>query len=229
MAGTRLTNPLALAVLVLLFERPMHPYEMSTTLRTRRKQDSIKLNYGSLYSVVASLEKYGLIEVKESVREGNRPERTVYQLTPAGEAKATGWLSELLSTPAKEYTRFEAALSLIGAIEPDDAIRQLELRLGTLILQQRADDGIRSALPADFPRIFVIEGEYQRALLDAEVAFVRKLIADLKSENLTGIKQWRRMHELHAAGATAEEIADELSAMTPDMTDWLEDPTTSTP
>jgi len=228
MAGTRLTNPLALAVLVLLFERPMHPYEMSTTLRARRKEDSIKLNYGSLYSVVASLEKYGLIEVKESGREGNRPERTVYQLTPAGEVKATGWLSELLSTPAKEYTRFEAALSLIGAIEPDDAIRQLELRLGTLILKQRADDGIRCAMPAAFPRIFMIESEYQRALLDAEVTFVRSLIADLKSEDVTGIKQWRRMHELRAAGATADEIAAELSAMTPGVTDWLEDPTTRT-
>jgi DNA-binding PadR family transcriptional regulator len=226
MAEARLSNPLALAVLVLLFERPMHPYEMSTTLRYRRKEDSIKLNYGSLYSVVASFEKSGLIEVKESVREGNRPERTVYQLTPAGETKATAWLSELLSTPVKEYTRFEAALSLIGAIDPDDAIRQLELRLGSLILQQRADDGIRSAVPAGFPRIFMIESEYQRALLDAEVQFVRNLITDLKSENLTGVKQWRRMHELRSAGVPADEIFAELTAMTAGSTDWLEDPTT---
>ena len=32
MAHRRITNPLALAVLVLLWERPMHPYEMSRTL-----------------------------------------------------------------------------------------------------------------------------------------------------------------------------------------------------
>ena len=87
MATPRMTNPLALAVLVLLYERPMHPYEMSTTLRERRKEDSIKLNYGSLYSVVASLQKPGLIEARETLREGNRPERTIYAISEPGKAR----------------------------------------------------------------------------------------------------------------------------------------------
>src|SRR3954451_4289124 len=114
MSAVRLSNPLALAVLALLEERPMHPYEMSTTLRERHKEDSIKLNYGSLYSVVASLLKYGLIAVQETVREGNRPERTIYTITRDGRAKMTGWLAELVSTPAREFTGFEAALSLMA-------------------------------------------------------------------------------------------------------------------
>ena len=36
MAKKRRSNPLALAVLVLLFERPMHPDEIATTLRQRQ-------------------------------------------------------------------------------------------------------------------------------------------------------------------------------------------------
>ena len=52
-------NPLALAVLICLYERPMHPYEVATTLRQRQKHESVRLNYGSLYAVVASLEKRG--------------------------------------------------------------------------------------------------------------------------------------------------------------------------
>ena len=55
MTRRRVSNPLALAVLGCLTERPMHPYEISTTLRSRGKEQSIKLNYGSLYSVVESL------------------------------------------------------------------------------------------------------------------------------------------------------------------------------
>src|SRR6478735_1352117 len=62
MAARSRSNPLALAVLALLWERPMHPYEMSMTLRERRKDESVKLNFGSLYSVVDSLVKHGLIE-----------------------------------------------------------------------------------------------------------------------------------------------------------------------
>src|SRR3954454_17820412 len=84
MSRRRVSNPLALAVLGCLAERPMHPYEISTTLRTRGNEHSIKLNYGSLYSVVESLQKHGLISARETTREGRRPERTVYEISPEG-------------------------------------------------------------------------------------------------------------------------------------------------
>src|SRR5580658_8328996 len=93
------TNPLALAVLICLYERPMHPYEVAATLRQRRKDESVRLNYGSLYAVVGSLEKQGLIETSEVEREGRLPERTVYRITEAGRVEAHDWLAELLSRP----------------------------------------------------------------------------------------------------------------------------------
>ena len=113
MSRRRVSNPLALAVLSCLHERPMHPYEISTTLRTRGKEQSIKLNYGSLYSVVESLQKHGLITSVETTREGRRPERTVYEITPAGVDEFEDWLSELLSTPVRDYHSLEAGLSLM--------------------------------------------------------------------------------------------------------------------
>ena len=85
-----ISNPLALAVLACLHERPMHPYEMASTMRERGKEQSIKLNYGSLYTVVDSLARSGLIEAMEATREGRRPERTVYRLTEAGRGSAPG-------------------------------------------------------------------------------------------------------------------------------------------
>src|SRR5690348_16719321 len=133
MARRRVSNPLALAILTLLEERPMHPYEMSMTMRERRKGDSIRLNYGSLYSVVEALTRHGLIEAQATVRAGRRPERTVYAITDAGRLEVTDWLSELISTPEKEYTRFEAALSLLGALPVDDVVRLLRIRLDTLV------------------------------------------------------------------------------------------------
>ncbi len=81
MASRNRSNPLALAVLICLYERPMHPYEVATTLRQRNKHESVRLNYGSLYAVVASLEKRGLIAAQETMRAGRLPERTVYALT----------------------------------------------------------------------------------------------------------------------------------------------------
>ena len=80
-----ISNPLALAVLACLHERPMHPYEMAATMRERGKEQSIKLNYGSLYTVVDSLAKHELITAVEARREGRRPgqlERIVYRPDP---------------------------------------------------------------------------------------------------------------------------------------------------
>ncbi len=88
------SNPLALAVLVLLFERPMHPYEIAATLKMRRQEKSIKLRYGSLYTVIDGLLKDGSIAVKETVREGRRPERTIYQITAAGLERMRSWLRD---------------------------------------------------------------------------------------------------------------------------------------
>ncbi len=99
----RFSNPLALAVLVLLYERPMHPYEMATTLRERGKEQSIKLNYGSLYTVIEQLLREQWIGVKEILKEGRRPEKTIYELKPAGETELIDWMRELVSSPVKEY------------------------------------------------------------------------------------------------------------------------------
>src|SRR5437763_2663795 len=100
----RVSNPLALAVLGCLSERPMHPYEISTTLRTRGKEQGIKLNYGSLYAVVESLQRHDLIQARETSRDGRRPERTVYEITAAGLEEFEDWLAELLSTPVRDFT-----------------------------------------------------------------------------------------------------------------------------
>src|SRR3954452_2644502 len=223
MGTVRLSNPLALAVLALLEERPMHPYEMSTTLRERHKEDSIKLNYGSLYSVVASLQKYGLITVQQTVREGNRPERTIYAITDAGRTKMVDWLSELISTPAREFTTFEAALSLMGALSPDEVIRLLDIRLSSLQVKKQFLEGMAAAMPSNFPRIFTIENEFQYSLLTSELTFVRGLLHDLRTEQLSGIKFWRRMHELRATDAGPQEINETLRAEFPMDFTWMED------
>src|SRR3954452_13305451 len=138
MTRRRVSNPLALAVLSCLSERPMHPYEISTTLRSRGKEDSIKLNYGSLYSVVESLQKHGLIAPRETTRAGRRPERTVYEITDAGTAEFEDWLAELLSTPVREFTSLEAGLSLLPGLPPDEVLRLLDKRCDNLRIELRS-------------------------------------------------------------------------------------------
>lgn len=207
MTRRRVSNPLALAVLSCLAERPMHPYEISTTLRTRGKEKSIKLNYGSLYAVVDSLQKHGLIEPKETLRDGRRPERTVYAITPAGYTEFEDWLSELLAVPTREFTSLEAALSLMGGLRPGEVARLLDERIGRLTIEIRADRAtVDVAREQGVPDMFLVEGLLRIAMLEAEMRFVEQLVHDIRSGNLPGVTTWATLHDLLADGHTAEEI-----------------------
>jgi DNA-binding PadR family transcriptional regulator len=206
------SNPLALAVLSCLTERPMHPYEISTTLRSRGKENSIKLNYGSLYAVVESLSKHGLIRSRETTREGRRPERTVYEITEAGVTECEDWLAELLSTPVRDYASLEAGLSLMPVLEPDEVARLLGERAERLRMELRAIDASHSvSADAGLPDLFLVESLYRRSMLAAELDFVSALAESIRSSALVGTKEWRRIHELKARGVTWEQITGDLA------------------
>ena len=185
-------NPLALAVLVCLYEKPMHPYEVAQTLRTRAKEQSVRLNYGSLYAVVESLEKKGFIKATGTVREGKRPQRTVYEITDEGSLEMTDWLTELIGTPNKEYPAFQAGLSFIPALDPDDALAALRRRAEALSIKLAAmRAAMQAARDAGLPRIFELESEYEERTLSAEFAFVRALVEEMENGTLEGLELWR--------------------------------------
>jgi hypothetical protein len=173
----------------------MHPYEMASTMRARGKGDSVKLNYGSLYTVVEAMRRQGLIEAQETGREGKRPERTVYRITDAGSEELVDWLRELLSVPDKEYLRFEAGLSYLPVLAPPDAVAVLRTRCDRLgqELCRRRDDRARVD-QLGLPRLFVVEHEYMTALVEAELAWTRALLADIEAGSLDGIELWRGFH-----------------------------------
>lgn len=197
----RPSNPLALAVLVLLYERPMHPYEIACTLRERHKEASIKLNYGSLYTVIEQLQRERFIFPLETLREGKRPEKTVYELTSSGETELIDWMRELVSDPVKEYPQFEAALSLIPALPPDEVVELLEIRVNLLkkVLENSGEEG-RLCKAMRLPRLFSLEREYHSEMTRAECRFSEQLLADIKRD-VGGLKSgWIELRKNLARG-----------------------------
>ena len=195
MAARNRNNPLALAILICLYERPMHPYEVATTLRQRHKQESVRLNYGSLYNVVASLEKRGLIVPQETVRAGRLPERTVYGLTASGRIETHDWLTELISTPVKDYPAFEAALSFLPALPPGDVVALLRERAEHLEVELAQAGATRERNEkAHVPRLFWVEDEFRTMLREAELAYVRRLVSDIESGSIEGLEWWAAIH-----------------------------------
>ncbi|WP_042381971.1 PadR family transcriptional regulator [Streptacidiphilus melanogenes] len=186
MARRKISNTLALAVLGLLREQPMHPYEMASTLRERHKDGSFKINSGSLYDTVEALVRHGWIEPVETAREGRRPERTVYATTELGQSEFVDWIDELLRTPVAEYPKFMAAVSYLGALGPDRAAEALAERAGHLV--ERIEE--TGAVLADtvgsgkVPRLFMIEVECALHAWEAELAWTRRTIDEIRDGSL---------------------------------------------
>ena len=186
MARRKIANTLALAVLGLLQEQPMHPYEMASTLRERHKDSSFKVNSGSLYDTVEALDREGWIEPLETERDGRRPERTVYAFTALGQREFLGWIDELIAVPVPEYPKFIAAVSYLGALGPDRAGQALAQRAGHL--ERRIEE--TAAALADtlgsgrVPRLFMIEVECALHSWEAELAWTRRTIDEIRDGTL---------------------------------------------
>ncbi len=199
----KVSNLLALSLLTLLVERPMYPYEMAAALRERGKDNAIKINWGSLYTVVQNLEKHGFIDALEVAREGRQPERTTYQITDEGRAELKDWLRELLSVPEREYTRFEAALGDSGILPPDELIDLLQQRLDALDAANAEHQAGLDALVKTIPRLFLIESEYYLAQRRAEAEWVRGLLTEFTDGTFPGMDAWRHFH---ATGPVPDEV-----------------------
>jgi DNA-binding PadR family transcriptional regulator len=200
MAKRKVGNLLALAVLSYLMRGPMHPYELSRTLRDNDDGRSIKFNHGSLYMVVRQLAEAGFIVERETSRAGQRPERTVYAITDDGRREMRDWLRELVEEPRHEYPQFVAALSLIAALPPDDVVDLLRRRLVRLA-DQRVEIRrlIDDTLAAQVHPLFLVEEEYRLGLLEAESSFVERLIERITHPDTGWGPLWAQFHR-EAAG-----------------------------
>jgi DNA-binding PadR family transcriptional regulator len=201
-------NLLALAVLSTLIGKPMHPYEIASVMRERGKDQDLKVKWGSLYTVVQNLEKHGFVEAAETVRQGGRPERTVYRLTEAGHAEVKDWVRELVGVPEPEYPRFKAGLSNLLVLDPDDAMQLLQTRLTALEPQLAAARAEITRFSQELPRLLLIETEYDLAVREAEAAWTRSVLDELKSGAMPGVEQWRAWHQTGEIPAELVEMAE---------------------
>jgi DNA-binding PadR family transcriptional regulator len=195
------SSPLALAVLSLLHGAPLHPYGMQRLLKLWGKDHVINVGQrANLYKTIKRLDQAGLIAVRQTERDQQYPERTVYELTEAGRRAAAEWLTEMLAKPRNEYPQFPAALSFIMLLSPAEAAVVLEQRASAL----RAElAGIEADLAdtAALPRIVLLDDEYRRGMVTAELAWIDGVLADLRG----GALSW-----------SYEEFADVASHLQPD-------------
>ena len=196
------SSPLALAVLSLLHAAPLHPYAMQRLLKEWGKDNVINVGQrANLYKTIKRLLQGGLIAVRQTERDQQYPERTVYELTEAGRRAAHDWLTDMVVRPRNEFPQFPAALSFLMMLMPDEARAALEQRASTLRAQLSAIVANLASLEPTLPRVTLMDDEYVQAMISAELTWIDGVVADLGS----GALSW-----------SYEELAELGAQMTPE-------------
>ena len=198
MKGTTRPSPLALAVLGLLSGGPLHPYRMERLLKEWGKDQVVRVGQrANLYSTIKRLRAAGAVAVRQTERDQQYPERTVYEITNEGRDLLLECLAETVSTPRNEFPEFPAALSFLMLLGPQGAARNLEKRAERLEATVAALDESLESFSRTIPRITLIETEFQRAVAAAELEWVHEVLDDLQ----TGTLSWTEADFATAADA----------------------------
>ncbi|MCP2260442.1 Virulence activator alpha C-term [Streptoalloteichus tenebrarius] len=175
----RALTPLAMAVLELLHEHPMHPYEIQQTMRERQTHDRriAKVRVGSLYHTIERLNRLDLVEAVETTREGRRPERTVYRITDAGRDAFADRLAGMVALTADEYPEFTMAVAFLHQLEPEAALAKLNVRRTHLTGELATLRAVQAALSESVPeRMYWLDVEYRIAMREAELNWVTSVL-----------------------------------------------------
>jgi DNA-binding PadR family transcriptional regulator len=204
-------------VLALACEEPMHPYRMQTLIKQRGKDLIANVaQRNSVYQTIDALTRAGLLAVRETSRDENRPERTVYEATAQGREALQSWVRAGLASPAREFPEFPAVLSVLyGVRGAEDLAGLLETRVAAL--EERLAE-LEKPAPG-VPRLFLLEAEYMAAMVRAEVRWLRGVVADVRAGRLAfpTVKELLRLAEV-PGGPTEEAIRRMASEMQPQAT-----------
>ncbi|MCL2516303.1 MAG: PadR family transcriptional regulator [Microbacteriaceae bacterium] len=200
-------TPLAMSALALLNERPMHPYEMYQTLIQRSEDRIVKVRPGSLYHTVNKLEELGLVRATGTEREGNRPERTTYEITEKGNLALAERIAGVIEAPEYEFPVFPVAISQAHNLPRETVVNLLERRLQQL--ESRRSEigaGLRKLGLTDLPRKYWLDVDYLRSQYDAEHRWLERVVADIRSGEL----DWgEAKHAAHPGATSTSETKDD--------------------
>ena len=199
MSANGMLPPLAVLVLGLVAERPMHPYEMFQTTIERREDRLVKFRPGTLYHTVDRLSDKELIEVHDVEREGNRPERTIYRITATGRAALARSLEQLLEGHPTEYPQLYLALSEAHGLPRTRVIELLTTRLTQMCAElENLRVGAAEAADSGKAEMFYLDIGCRITTLSAQIDWLRGLLERLTNHSIA----WLDDPDFRAVGAS---------------------------
>ena len=160
-----------LLILWLLAEQPLHGYRVRKILSDAGFAFWFRVEDAAIYAMLRSLVKQGLARVLGEEREGQRPNRTVYRITPAGRRALRDGLLAAWRELEPSREAFAAALAAADEFEAAELDHLLAERRSALDRRRSRLDRAACGAPSGFL------ARREAVLLEAEIAWLDKEIA----------------------------------------------------
>ncbi|HZA75118.1 MAG TPA: PadR family transcriptional regulator [Acidimicrobiales bacterium] len=152
-------------VLAMLAKEPSYGYELRARLRQALGPLGEAMNPGQIYVTLTRLEKAGLVTSERAEGLADRPDRTVYALTPPGQQRVAEWLAEV-SWPKPDLAEFHLKLVAAAAAGLADPLGIVDAQRRELLRRLRDAQRAAMAEPDGSDAGLLLEGVVLRLQAD---------------------------------------------------------------
>jgi DNA-binding PadR family transcriptional regulator len=170
-----------LVLLGLLHERPLYGYEIKQIIE-EHMGDWTSIAFGSIYFALDKLSDEKFVEKVATEQEGNRPSRSIYQITGTGEEEFMRLLRESWQCLEREYYDIDICLFFLDRLSLSEVNKYLQARLNRLekslaYLQQHEAEQLNNPhIPPQARAIF----NHSRVHIQSEYEWTKELLRSLE-------------------------------------------------
>ena len=114
---------------------PLHGHQIRQQAQSDRTEYWADIQPGSVYGALKRLANEDLVREVRTEKVGNRPERTIYEITPEGRRSLAAIRDAALRDIERHFDGFDVALTQARDLADEDLEKIVEHRIGTLRVQ----------------------------------------------------------------------------------------------
>jgi len=170
-----------LVILRLLRSRPLYGYEIKQIIE-EHMGDWADIAFGSIYFALDKLTEEGFIERVAVEQKGNRPSRSVYQITGAGCTEFLNLLRQTWQELDRRQYSVDIALFFLDSLPLDEVEKYLAVRVGQLeaIIQALVAHRAEQLQVPEVPRLANAIFDHSQVHLQAELAWTQDLLDKIR-------------------------------------------------